>query len=87
MSNWFTVAEDLLKDPDFGEGFNKNNGWYKDELAKITAGASTPLENARKIFAYVVILRKAPFYKELVFIFKKPGSEMAADYIFFSGII
>jgi hypothetical protein len=53
MTNWRTVSEDLMKDPDFGETLTKNNVWLRDELKPITAGASTTLEVARKIFEYI----------------------------------
>lgn len=53
MNNWYKVSEDLLKDPDFGEGLTKNSGWIHDELKKITVGAGTPLDTAKKIFEYI----------------------------------
>ncbi|HEX8356431.1 MAG TPA: DUF3858 domain-containing protein, partial [Segetibacter sp.] len=53
MNTWHKVSEELLLDPDFGEGLTKNNGWIHDELKRITANASTPLESARKIFEYI----------------------------------
>jgi len=53
MSNWNQVSEELLKDEDFGASITKNASWWNDEVNKITAGAATPLESARKIFEYV----------------------------------
>lgn len=53
MSNWHLVCEELLKDDHFGAGLTQNSNWWNDELKKITAGAGTPLESARKIFEFV----------------------------------
>jgi hypothetical protein len=53
MNNWYKVSEDLLKDPDFGEGLTKNNNWIHDELKKVTAGAANPYESAKRIFNYI----------------------------------
>lgn len=53
MNNWISVAEDLMKDPDFGEGLTKGNNWLNDEVKKITEGAQNNLEAAKKIYAYV----------------------------------
>ncbi|MCW3105765.1 MAG: hypothetical protein JWQ09_271 [Segetibacter sp.] len=53
MSNWNLVAEELLKDEDFGANLTQNGNWWTDELKKITAGATTPLQSARKIFEFV----------------------------------
>lgn len=52
MGNWLSVSNALMKDEDFGADLDKGNGW-QDELKKITQGATTPLEKARKIFAWV----------------------------------
>ncbi len=53
MGSWFTMAEELLKDEDFGDGLSKSNGWLDNEMKTICAGASSPLEKAQKIYAYV----------------------------------
>jgi hypothetical protein len=53
MNTWNVVSEELLKDPDFGENLTQNQGLWSDEVKRITAGVSTPLEAARKIFEYV----------------------------------
>ena len=53
MGSWFTLAEELLKDEDFGDGLGKSNGWLDNDLKSICAGAATPLERARKIYAYI----------------------------------
>jgi hypothetical protein len=53
MSNWYLVCEELMKYEDFGAPLTQNTGFWNDELKKITAGAATPLEAAKKIFEYV----------------------------------
>jgi len=53
MASWFSVAEDLLKNESFGEGLGKPNNWLDDEMKTVCAGASTPFDKARKIYAYI----------------------------------
>ncbi|MCW3080568.1 transglutaminase domain-containing protein [Segetibacter sp.] len=53
MSNWNMVCEELLKDEDFGANLAQNASYWNDELKKITAGATTPMESAKKIFEFV----------------------------------
>lgn len=53
MSSWFMVADELLKYEDFGEGLDKPNGWLDNDMKTICAEANTPLDKARKIYAYV----------------------------------
>lgn len=52
MKDWFSTAEDLLKDPDFGEPLTETNSWMEDDLKKIVTG-TTGLQKAKKIFEYV----------------------------------
>lgn len=53
MNNWTVAAEELMKDPDFGESLSKNNNWLNDDVEKITESAKTDLEIAKKIYVYV----------------------------------
>ena len=53
MGNWFKAAEDLLKHEDFGAGLDKPNNWLDDNMKTICAGATTPLEKTKKIYAWV----------------------------------
>jgi hypothetical protein len=53
MNGWPIVVEQLMKDPDFGEGLSKGNNWMDDDIKKITAGATTRFEKAQRIYAYV----------------------------------
>src|SRR5438105_826268 len=53
LSSWTQVADDMLKDEDFGLPLLRDNGWLSDIVKASTAGATTPEEKARKIYAYV----------------------------------
>jgi hypothetical protein len=53
MGDWVTASEELLKDEDFGATLIKNNNWLDDDLKTITANATSTLEKAQKIYAYV----------------------------------
>jgi hypothetical protein len=53
MSNWYALSKELMENPEFGQVLTKNNGWLRDELKTITAGATTPMETARKIFEFM----------------------------------
>ncbi len=53
MGNWAMVSEALLKDDDFGADLSHNNGWLDEDMKTITRGASSHLEKAQKIYAYV----------------------------------
>jgi transglutaminase-like putative cysteine protease len=52
MSTWPKLAEELLKDEEFGAAFAKNNSWLQEDLKKITNEASTDLEKAKAIYNY-----------------------------------
>jgi hypothetical protein len=53
MGNWGSISEALLKADDFGADLDRNNGWLDDEMKTIMNGASSPLEKAKKIYAFV----------------------------------
>jgi hypothetical protein len=53
MENWVSVSEEMLKNDDFGADLSRNNGWLDEELKNITRDANTPLDKAKKIYAYV----------------------------------
>ena len=53
MGNWNTASEKMLKREDFGQDLSKNNNWLDDDMKPIIAGASTPLQKAKRIYAYV----------------------------------
>lgn len=53
LSSWTQVADDMLKDENFGLSLAKDNGWLGDVVKAATAGAASQLEKAKKIYAYV----------------------------------
>ncbi|MBS1662258.1 MAG: DUF3857 domain-containing protein [Bacteroidetes bacterium] len=53
MGNWLKWTAALLKDDDFGADLAKSNSWMDDSLKVVLKGAATPLEKAKKIYAYV----------------------------------
>ena len=53
MTTWPTLSEGLLADEQFGAHLAKANNWLDDEMRSIVAGATTDLEKAKRIFAFV----------------------------------
>jgi len=53
MGNWFSVSLALMKDDDFGVDVTRNNGWLDDDMKVITQGATSQLQKAQKIYAFV----------------------------------
>lgn len=53
MGNWFSLSLGLMKDEDFGADLNSSNGWMDDEMKNITKGVASPLDQAKKIYAYI----------------------------------
>jgi hypothetical protein len=53
MGNWQTVTADLMKNESFAGTLAKNNNWLDDDMKVITAGATTELEKAKRIYAFV----------------------------------
>ena len=53
LSSWTQATEDMMNDEDFGLSLSKDNGWLGDAEKAAIAGATTPLEKAKKIYAYV----------------------------------
>jgi hypothetical protein len=53
MGTWFSLCKALMKDEEFGADLDSGNGWMSDDVKNITKGASTPLDQAKKIYAYV----------------------------------
>jgi transglutaminase-like putative cysteine protease len=53
LSTWPQAVDDMLKDEDFGLPLAKDNGWLGDVVKSVIQGAVTPLEKAKKIYAYV----------------------------------
>lgn len=53
MGNWLLLSKGLLESEYFGESLSKNNNWLDDDLKNITKGATTKIEKAKKIYAFV----------------------------------
>ena len=53
MGNWMTVTANLMKDESFAGTLAKNNNWLDDDMKVITAGATTQLEKAKRVYAFV----------------------------------
>ena len=53
LSSWSQVADDMLKDEDFGLSLSKDNGWLGDAVKTTIAAATTPEEKAKRLYAYV----------------------------------
>lgn len=53
MGTWASLAESLLKDEDFGEKLDKDNGWLTDDMKIARAGTNSAMEEARKIYTLV----------------------------------
>jgi hypothetical protein len=53
MGSWATVNKEMMENEQFGAFLKKNNSWLDDDMKFITAGATSPLEKASKIFRYL----------------------------------
>ncbi len=53
MSTWPMAARDLLEDEDFGAQLKKENDWLNDVMPIAKGAASTELDKAKNIYAWV----------------------------------
>jgi len=53
MGNWVLLGQKLMENEYFGQNLSKNNNWLDDDIKIATKGATTKLEKAYQIFAYV----------------------------------
>jgi hypothetical protein len=53
MGSWASVNKEMMENEQFGAFLKKNNNWLDDEMKLITAGATSPLDKASKIFYYL----------------------------------
>jgi len=53
MGSWATVNKEMMENEQFGAFLKKNNSWLDDDMKIITAGATSPLDKASKIFRYL----------------------------------
>jgi hypothetical protein len=53
MNTWEKVSDDLLIDENFGLPIKRANNWLDDEEDLLVKNLATPIEKAKKIYAYV----------------------------------
>ena len=53
MSTWEAVAKELLDDEDFGAQLKKDNSWLNDIMPMATHNATSTLDKAKNIYAWV----------------------------------
>jgi hypothetical protein len=53
MGTWGDLAKRLMKSEYFGESLNGSNGWMSDDMKAILTNATTDVDKAKKIFAFV----------------------------------
>jgi len=53
LTTWYETAEQLMKDEDFGQDLNKENGWLKDDVKAAINGETDALKKAKNIYQYV----------------------------------
>jgi transglutaminase-like putative cysteine protease len=53
MHSWPQVAKEMLERDDFGKQLLTNNGWMSDDIKPVLANATTQLEKAKNIYAFV----------------------------------
>lgn len=53
MGTWEKLADDLMKDEDFGLQVSRDNGWLKDLINEVKTGGESKTDLARKLFYYV----------------------------------
>ncbi|HVF97695.1 MAG TPA: transglutaminase domain-containing protein, partial [Flavisolibacter sp.] len=51
--SWAGLTKELMESDHFGNGIKGSNGWLSNDLKFITAGASTEMDKAKKIYQYV----------------------------------
>jgi len=53
MASWIKVADQLLKDEDFGAHLSKNNGWLSNDIKTITLGKESDYDKAKELYHYM----------------------------------
>jgi Domain of Unknown Function with PDB structure (DUF3857) len=53
MGTWPQLAEDMMKDEDFGEQVTKDNGWLKDVIAPLKTEGISKTALAKNIYEYI----------------------------------
>lgn len=50
---WPGLSKELMESEYFGKEVNENNGWLADNVKKLTAGAASEMEKAKRVYQYV----------------------------------
>lgn len=53
MRDWLKVADDLMKDEDYGIALSQGNNWLNDDAKKAMGNTKTPLEKAKHIYEFI----------------------------------
>lgn len=53
LESWQAAAKKMLEDEDFGNQVGRDNPWLNDVMSEAVGGATTPLDKAQHIFAWV----------------------------------
>ncbi|HRH60958.1 MAG TPA: transglutaminase-like domain-containing protein, partial [Chitinophagaceae bacterium] len=53
LHDWYTIANDMMKDEDFGLELTRDNNWLKDDVKAATANAKNDEEKIRNIYTDV----------------------------------
>ena len=53
LSDWNTASKELMQSEHFGQSLNIPQPWLEEQIKSIVAGATTSLEKAKKIYAFV----------------------------------
>lgn len=53
MASWIKVADQLMKDEDFGAHLSKNNGWLSDDIKTITSGKESDYDKAKALYYHM----------------------------------
>jgi hypothetical protein len=53
MHSWPQATKEMLERDDFGKQLQTNNGWMSDDIKPVLANATTQLEKAKNIYAFV----------------------------------
>lgn len=53
VKDWFSTADDLMKDVDFSKEIYENPNWIKDELKLLTKNTDTEFLKAKSVFEFI----------------------------------
>lgn len=53
VKDWFSTADDLMKDPDFSKEIYEGANWIKEELKQITKSSDAEIQKAKSVFEFI----------------------------------